>query len=114
VGLTLTDEQELEQLVLKKTIRKFYNLLKKYPDHTDSAYDFVIFLRSFLRLKTQEPLPTIEIMTVLEKNKPIVFYILRQMAKKNKTLGFLTELSMEYKVAEQTLQKLMETKHVKS
>jgi hypothetical protein len=106
----LQDENE----ELKIVIRKFYSLLKKYPDDSESAYDFVIFLRSFIRLKSQAPLPSIELMTILKKNKPIVFFTLRQMAKKNDTLRFLIGLSMEYEVAEQKLQKLMETKHFKN
>lgn len=100
---------QVENEELKIQIKKFYILLQKYPDIPESAYDFVSFFRYFLRLKSQEPLPTIEIMTVLKKNKPIVFFILRQMAKKNDTLGFLTGLSMEFEEAEQKLQKLLIT-----
>jgi hypothetical protein len=105
----LPDEHEYEQLLLKRTIRKFYNLLKKYPDHSDSAYDFVIFLRSFLRLKSQEPLPTIQVMTVLKEKKPVVFIALKKMSKQNDTLRFLIGLSMEFEVAEKNLQTILKT-----
>ncbi|KMY54501.1 hypothetical protein AC623_11735 [Bacillus sp. FJAT-27231] len=66
---------------LKENIQKFYTLMEAYPDTPDSAFDFVVFLRSFLRIKSPLPLPTTEVMTVLKIHKPAVFFSLRGMAK---------------------------------
>lgn len=92
---------------LKMNIKKFYNLMESYPDTPDSAFDFVVFLRSFLRTKSQLPLPTTEIMTVLKVNKPAVFFSLRGMGKQNDMLGFLTALSTDFEAAEQKLKHLL-------
>lgn len=58
---------------LKNKINEFYKLLKKAPDQSSSAIDFIYFLRSFLRIKSQTTLPTIEMMTVLKETKPIFY-----------------------------------------
>ena len=94
---------------LKVNIEKFYKLMEIHPDTPNSAFDFVVFLRSFLRTKSQLPLPTTEIMTVLKVNKPAVFFSLRGMAKQNDMLGFLTALSTDFEEAEQKLKNLLET-----
>jgi len=92
---------------LKKSIQQFYGLLKKYPDAAESAYDFVAYLRSFLKIKSKAPLPTIEIMTLIKHNKPNVFYALRQMSKKNIMLDILVGLSTDIKSAEERLEGLL-------
>ncbi|MBM7647487.1 hypothetical protein JOC78_000408 [Bacillus ectoiniformans] len=88
---------------LKKSIQQFQQLLKKYPDQAESAYDFVIYLRSFLKIQSKAPLPTTEIMTILKKHKPNIFYALRKMSEKNLMLNILTQLSMEEEAAEERL-----------
>ncbi|KMY54432.1 hypothetical protein AC623_11350 [Bacillus sp. FJAT-27231] len=96
-----------ENSELKNSIQRFYDLLKKYPDSPDAAYDFVVYLRSFLKIQSKKPLPTIEIMTLLKKYKPNVFYALRKMAEKNIMLNILTELPMESEAAEKKLKRLL-------
>ena len=96
-----------ENQELKKSIQRFYDLLKKHPDNPEVAYDFVVYLRSFLKVQSKIPLPTIEIMTLLKKYRPNVFYALRKMAKNNLMLNILTELPMESKAAEEKLEKLL-------
>ncbi|WP_100331310.1 hypothetical protein [Bacillus xiapuensis] len=92
---------------LKKSIQRFYGLLKKYPDNANSAYDFNAFLRSFLKIQSKTPLPTIEIMTLIKETKPNVFQALRKMARKNLMLNILTELSTDRESAEKNLEKLL-------
>ncbi|RJS59419.1 hypothetical protein [Bacillus sp. PK3_68] len=97
---------------LRTSIKRFYSLMESYSDTPDSAFDFIVFLRSFLRIKSPLPLPTTEIMTVLKVNKPAVFFSLREMSKRNDILEFLTALSMDFEKAEQKLQDLLKNKPV--
>ncbi|MED1201934.1 hypothetical protein [Heyndrickxia acidicola] len=92
---------------LKNSIRKFNCLLEGQPDNSNSVVEFISFLRYFLRIKAKDPIPTIEVMTLIKEYKPIVFNILKQMSKKNDRLRFLTELSMGLTLAEERLNKII-------
>ncbi|HSU78932.1 MAG TPA: hypothetical protein VLK78_00825 [Candidatus Angelobacter sp.] len=85
-------------------IANFYRLLETLPDQASSAMEFTSFLRAFLRIHAESTLPTIEIMTVLKKSKPIVFSTLRKAANNYDMLQFLVELSMDENEAEENLE----------
>jgi hypothetical protein len=95
---------------LKMNVEKFFVLLKNYPDDSESTLVFLRFLRTFLRIKSQEDLPTIEVMTLIKVHKPNIFYIMRKLSKRDNVLNFLTGLSMDLEAAEQRLQLLYENK----
>jgi len=63
---------------LRKIICQFFRMLEQYPDDYNSTYDFIAFLRTLLRIQTNEELPTIEIMTLIKHEKPIVFSNLKK------------------------------------
>jgi hypothetical protein len=92
---------------LKNSIRKFNCLLEGQPDDSNSVFEFISFLRYFLRIKAKDPIPTIEVMTLIKEYKPTVFNTLKQMSKKNDRLLFLTELSMGVNIAEERLNKII-------
>jgi hypothetical protein len=88
---------------LKSWIRRFYDLLEEYPDRSKNAAEFLSFLRDFLKIRVKDPLPIVEIMTIIKEYKPTVFFTLKKMANKNIMLQILTESSMESRVANNRL-----------
>ncbi|MGY4689592.1 hypothetical protein [Salibacterium sp. K-3] len=85
-------------------INKFQHMLETYPDSKNSVQDFRNFMRYFLRLKpADQPLPTLEIMSILKQNKPTVFQTLKQQGKTDNVLGLLTETSITPETAESRL-----------
>ncbi|MEK4029147.1 MULTISPECIES: hypothetical protein [Bacillaceae] len=92
---------------LRKSIQRFYDLLKKHPDNTDAAHDFVAYLWSFLKIRSKVPLPAAEIMTLLKNYKPNVFDALKKMAEKNLMLNILTELPANNESAEERLDEFL-------
>lgn len=93
---------------LKANIEFFYELLHNKPDDMNSVHDFVVYLRSLLRLETNEPLPKMEIMTLIKHYKPVVFWGLRKLSSQNVMLDILTHLSMDLETAEKNLKKLVQ------
>lgn len=82
---------------LKTVLDKFEKVMKKEPDHKSSLPIFINFFRGFLR--TRDPrhsLPSAEIISIIKKEKPTVFYFLKKQALQNPSLQLLTELEMDY------------------
>lgn len=96
---------KIENTELKNSIQKFYNLLNNYPDDHDTTHEFVVFLKSFLRIQSKY-LPTIEVMTLIKKHKPVIFSELRRMARNNLMLEILTDLSTDVNTANKTLKEI--------
>lgn len=94
---------------LKESIKKLYDLIKNLPDNSDAAFEFVQFLKTFLRIRSQEPLPTIEVMTLIKEEKPTVFSVLRKLAHSNSTLNFLVELSTDPDSANEKLESILKS-----
>lgn len=92
---------------LKSSINELYNMLEETPDKPNFTYDFVTYLKSFLRISSEQPLPTIEIMTLIKYHKPAIFSKLRRLSSRNLMLEILTELSMDIQTAEENLKKIM-------
>ncbi|KIL74996.1 hypothetical protein A4244_08285 [Bacillus badius] len=92
---------------LRRSIRRFYDLLKKCPDNRDAAHDFLVYLRSLLKIQSRTPLPAQEVMALLKKHKPNVFYTLQDMAEKNLMLGILTDLPEDIETPEERLEELL-------
>lgn len=92
---------------LKSNIEKLYSMLEKIPDKPNYSYDFVTYLKSFLRIRPNETLPTIEVITLIKHYKPVVFTKLRRMSSNNLMLEILTELSMDIETAEKNLKEII-------
>jgi hypothetical protein len=95
----------IKELQLK--VSEFYKLLETIPDKPSSSSVFISFLRAFLRVRSEISLPTIEVMTVLKKSKPIVFMTMRKAAAKYDMLQFLIELSTEDQEADHKLKTII-------
>lgn len=93
---------------LKNKISLFYDLLKQHPDDPRYTYDFISFLRSFLKVQSKSTLPTIEIMTLIQHYKPIIFYEMKKLSKHNVMLDVLTKLTTDVNMAEERLKKIIE------
>ncbi len=75
-------------------IDEFYYLIEKYPDHPKFLTIYTQYIRRFLQSKTEgETLPTVEIITVLKHEKPLIFSIMRRL-RDNNTMNILTSIEM--------------------
>lgn len=92
---------------LSNYIKKLFSILDKVPDEADSTVIFVNFLRNFLRLKTKDPIPTIEVMTIIKHQKPTIFYNMRKLSKLDPILEVLTNISMDLEKAEERIEALL-------
>ncbi|WP_246370250.1 hypothetical protein [Mesobacillus zeae] len=105
-GTTMRKDKE----GLKFIIKRFFQLMEEFEDHPGSTFTFVSFIRNFLRHNSSDVLPTIEIMTIIRELKPNVFSSMKQMAKQDPILEFLTGLSMDLQVAEEKLHSILEAR----
>lgn len=89
---------------LGRAVEEFFLLLEKYPDKLEHLVVFRNFLKLFLRSKTSNGvLATVEIMTVLKHEKPIVFSFLKKQANTDSVLSLLIQLEMDVEEAKQRL-----------
>ncbi|WP_078543518.1 hypothetical protein [Litchfieldia alkalitelluris] len=97
---------------LKLQLQKFEKMLAAHEDNAESIYFYRNFLRQFLRTKTTSHfvLPTIEIMTILQHEKPGVFKALKRQSKGDFQLEFITELSMNYTDAKQKIEHILNSR----
>lgn len=96
-----------DQAELKRSIQKLYDLLKTYPDDVSSVHEFVVFLRSFLRINSEEPLPKMEVMTLIKHYKPVIFWGIKKMSQENVMLNLMTHLTTDIETAEANLEKIL-------
>lgn len=90
----------MEQEMVKK---EFWRFLEQVRDDRSGVSASIEFLNTLLRNKKCVP-PTVEIITVLKNEKPILFRILRQSIPHNSSLRMLLYLEMDYEQAKQRLQ----------
>lgn len=102
-GVIMAKERE----ELKNSIQKLYDLINNYPDDVKSVHEFVVYLRSFIRIETEEPLPKKEVMTLIKHYKPIVFWGIKKMSQGNVMFDLLTHLTMDLEKAEENLEKIL-------
>lgn len=105
-------EKEVEDMTedrneLKSCIQQFFKMLKQYPDDHSSTYEFVSFIKDLLRIQTKETIPTIEVMTLIKHEKPVVFSNLKKMSAYNTMLEILTELSIDIETARENLRSII-------
>lgn len=90
----------MEQEMVKKD---FWLFLEKVRDDRSGVSTSIEFLNTLLRNKKCIP-PTVEIITVLKNERPILFRILRQSIPQSSSLRMLLYLEMDYEEAKQRLQ----------
>jgi hypothetical protein len=83
-------------------IRDFWRFLEKAKDDKKSLSHSIEYLNALLRNKTCIP-PTIEIMTIIKKDRPILFQHLKQRISNTSPLRMLLQLEMPYEDAKQRL-----------
>ncbi|WP_078557169.1 hypothetical protein [Bacillus alkalicellulosilyticus] len=89
---------------IKSALIKFDKLLKETPDNKESVLAFKNFLLGFLRIKPKgASLPTVEVMTILKQEKPIVFSHLRKLSAYSFLFDVLTHIDMNPQKARDTL-----------
>jgi hypothetical protein len=87
---------------------KFQEMLDSQPDNAESIPVFTTYIRSFLRIKPMgRTLPTIEIMTLLKKRKPNLFYMLKKYSNDD-ILTMLTYLDMDYDQAQMKIERILQ------
>lgn len=92
---------------LKTALEKFEQLMNKSPDEKIALPDFINFLRGFLRVRDPKfSLPSAELMTIIKKEKPIIFHFLKLQAPSNPSLDLLTQLEMDHAKARERLSDL--------
>ncbi|MFC4321573.1 hypothetical protein [Litchfieldia salsa] len=91
---------------VRKQIQLFFKLLEKHKDIPQSIPYFKSYLRQLIMKNrgSDTMIPTIEMMTVLKNEKPLVFQLLKQQSKGDYNLEFLTGLSMNYEDAKGKLE----------
>ncbi|HYK72491.1 MAG TPA: hypothetical protein VEV44_05060, partial [Pseudoneobacillus sp.] len=93
---------------LEGMIENFFELLKKYSDNPDNADIFINFIRLFLRTKSSgAPLPTVELMSLIKKEKPEIFAAIRQRGKYDLLLEFVTSIHMDTANAEERMKQYL-------
>ncbi|WP_096198917.1 hypothetical protein [Bacillus sp. FJAT-45350] len=92
---------------LLDAIKEFEKLMQTQPDTKDSLPVFLKFIRNFLRAKHPTlSLPTIEVMSIIKKTKPNVFYYLRRQGERDHTLAMLTHITIDVEQAEERISTL--------
>lgn len=90
------------------SLLKLQKLLDTEPDTVDAIPVFTNYIRSFLRIKpTGRTLPTIEIMTLIKKRKPTLFYLLKRYSNDD-MMTMLTYLNMDYEQAQIRIERILQ------
>lgn len=98
-----------KEVEIINAINRFEILIRDYPDDPKSTFAFKNFIKYFITIKpTCSNLPTSEVMAILKKEKPNIFYSLRKQASNTNYLYFLTNIEMNYDVAIDRIQKFKE------
>jgi hypothetical protein len=83
-------------------IRDFWKFLEKAKDDKKSLSNAIEYLNGLLRNKRCIP-PTVEIITVLKKDRPILFQHLKYSISNTSPLRMLLQLEMPYEDAKERL-----------
>ncbi|MCM3409716.1 hypothetical protein [Metabacillus litoralis] len=88
-------------------IKKFNQLLMRYPDSKESSFYFTNFLKQFLRVKsTASEICLVSFVTIIEHEKPEVFYEIRKRGEYDNVMNFIIHLTTDYEKAKSDLNKL--------
>ncbi|WP_227397148.1 hypothetical protein [Jeotgalibacillus aurantiacus] len=85
---------------LKEALIRFDKLLRTCPDRNENVLAYKQFITSFLRVKTKNlTLPTSEIMSVIQHERPSTFYLLKKSMSYDPTFELLTNIDLNYEMA---------------
>jgi hypothetical protein len=84
---------------LKDAMRKFERMLEKCADKQEHTYEFLYFIKSFIRIRSKEILPSAAIITIIKHEKPKIYSGLSKLADDYVFLEFILQLEMDYEVA---------------
>lgn len=80
---------------IQSAIKKFNQLLTKYPDNQDSTFYFVNFLKQFIRIKSEKSeLCLVSFITIIKHERPIIFYELRKRGEYDNVINFMIHLTV--------------------
>jgi hypothetical protein len=85
-----------------RIIRDFWKFLDKTKDDKNSLPNAIEYLNTLIRTKTCVP-PTIEIITVLRNERPVLFRFLRDSISPSSPIRMLLALNMSYEDAKNRL-----------
>lgn len=94
---------------LKTSLKKFHRMLEKFPDDPKHAYDFLYFIRNFVRIKhPTHPTPTVEMGAILKEEKPKIFRSLKDLSSYNYAIDVITHTGMDPNKARKRIEELTE------
>lgn len=93
---------------IQSAIKKFNQLLTKYPDNQDSTFYFVNFLKQFIRIKSEKSeLCLVSFITIKKHERPIIFYELRKRGEYDNVINFMIHLIVDYEKAKNDINNLL-------
>lgn len=98
VKKNIEDKTDYQKIV----IERFMNIIDNIRDDKIDMPIVIEFLSELLRIKKIIP-PTIEMITVLKKHKPNLFYHIKQHVSKNSNIYLLLNLDIDYDLAVERL-----------
>ncbi|MBU7593237.1 hypothetical protein [Metabacillus halosaccharovorans] len=101
-------ERKIKYNEVQIALKKFKQLLARYPDKQESAFYFANFVKQFLRIKSNDSeLLTQVIITLIKQEKPIVFYELRIRGDYDSMFDFFVHLIMDYNLAKDKFEEIL-------
>ncbi|KXG43959.1 hypothetical protein TEPIDINF_001424 [Tepidibacillus infernus] len=83
-------------------IKEFNSFLEEITDHRKDVYKVIDFLNTLLRVKNTIP-PTVEVVTILRNERPILFQSLKQIISPVSPLYMIIKLDMDLDEAKKRL-----------
>ncbi|WP_458414781.1 hypothetical protein ACNQFZ_08160 [Schinkia sp. CFF1] len=82
-----------------KQIKQFEKLLSQRTDNSANTFEFLSFFRKLVRVKSNTPIPTIELGTILKHEKPLIFQDFKKLSENDRLVDFITNVNMDYQEA---------------
>lgn len=102
-------KRDVEREKLLGLIKQFYDLLDRTDDSKESFRDFLDFIKILLRTKFRHyVIPSIEIVSLIKKRKPIVFRYFQLLAEKDVNISILVGSVISEERAEERINRLIE------
>lgn len=82
-------------MVDRKLVEGFWKFVDSLSDEKKDVFEVIDYLNGLLRTKTTIP-PTVEIVTVLKRRKPILFQFVKKSIAPSSPLQLIMNLEMDY------------------
>ena len=87
----------LKEPELKDMLSKFDQMIVEIPDEKQAIPEFIQFIKTFLRTRTEEvTLPVADVMAILKHKKPSVFKAIRTQYSHNVMFNVVTNIDIDY------------------